>query len=207
MHDSIINMHDRLLRCATLFLGAAFLVLMSACSRGDGANLPDNFKNLSTEDQMDYLMANVAADSVARFVCNAAMGKVHNAPMELQPAVSYAYEKYNEDDLVKFQMALQQFQDESPLNERVRLTKLLGVEDLDQYGYNLGLSYVGSIRVEQKDVAQIDKELELLRKECKTDPDFYKRFMKGFKTALEYDRHHDLDDKIYVKFISYPDSI
>lgn len=182
-------------------------MLLSACSRNDGSRLPDNFKTLSTDDQMEYLMDRMPPDSVARFICNAAMGKVYNARLELQPALSYAYEKYGEDDLVEFQIALAQYQDNLPLHERVRLTKLLGIEDLDQFGYNLGLSYVGLIRVEQKDIPQISDELAKLQKECKADPDFYKRFMKGFKTALEYDRHHDLDDRIYLKFISYPDSI
>lgn len=186
---------------------AALLILVAGCSRGDGGKLPDNFKTLSTDDQMEYLMATIPADSVARFICDAAMGKVYNARVELQPALLYAYEKYEEEDLVSFQKALEQYQDELPLHERVRITKLLGIEDLDQYGYDLGLSYVGTIRVEQKSIDQINSELTRLQKECQTDPDFYARFMKGFKTALEYDRHHDLDDKIYLKFISYPDSL
>lgn len=188
-------------------LFAVLMFIFCACSKGDGSKLPDNFKNLSTVDQMEYLMASLPADSVARFICDAAMGKVYNARIELQPALTYAYEKYGEDDLVAFQMALVQYQEGLPLNEQVRLTKLLGIEDLDQYGYDLGLSYVGTIRVEHKNIQQISEELARLQKECKSDPDFYKRFMKGFKTALEYDRHHDLDDNIYLKFISYPDSI
>lgn len=189
------------------FVFAFVLLLAISCSRNDGTKIPDNFKNLSTEDQMEYLMANLPPDSVARFICNAAMGKVYNARVELQPAMAYAYEKYDEDDLVKFQMAMEQYEDELPLHQKVRITKLLGIEDFDQYGYDLGLSYVGTIRVEQKDIKQISEELAGLQKECKADPDFYARFMKGFKTALQYDRHHDLDDKIYIKFISYPDSL
>lgn len=190
-----------------LLLSALIVLTGASCSNNKDAKLPDNFKTLSTDDQMAYLMTVIPADSVARFICDAAMGKLYNARIELQPALSYAYEKYGEDDLVKFQMALEQYQDQLPLHEKVRINKLLGVEDFDQYSYDLGLSYVGAIRVEQKTVAQINEELEKLKKECKADPDFYKRFMKGFKTALEYDRHHDLDDKIYLKFISYPDSI
>lgn len=192
-----------------LFVSLAWVLsLMAAgCSKNDGNQLPDNFKTLSTEDQMEYLMSQIPPDSVARFICNAAMGKVYNARIELQPALSYAYEKYDEDDLVTFQMALENFQAELPLHEMVKITKLLGMQDLDQFSYDLGLSYVGTIRVDQKSVDQVSDELAKLQKECKTDPDFYKRFMKGFKTALKYDRHHDLDDNIYLKFISYPDSL
>lgn len=195
------------MRKGILFFAFALLLALGACSDGNGNKLPENFKTLATDDQMAYLMANLPADSVARFICNTALGKVYNARIELQPALSYAYENYGEDDQIAFQMALVQFQEELPLQERVRLTKLLGMEDLDQYSYDLGLSYVGTIRVEQKDIKQVADELAKLQKECKSDPDFYKRFMKGFKTALEYDRHHDLDDNIYLKFISYPDSI
>lgn len=181
--------------------------LLAACSGGNGGKLPDNFKTLSTVDQMEYLMGNMEADSVARFICNAAMGKVYNVRLELQPALAYAYEKYDEDNLVKFQVALEQFQDSIPLDQQVKLTKLLGIEDLDQYAYNLGLSYVGTIREEQKTKEQIKQELSALRKECASDPEFYTRFMKGFKTALTLDRHRDLDDKIYQEFINYPDNI
>lgn len=179
----------------------------SACSGGNKGSFPENFKSLSTEDKMEYLMANLPPDSVANYICDAAMGKLHNARIELNPAMAYAYEHYNEEDQVVFQMALAQYQEELPLHERVRITKLLGVEDLDQYSYDLGLSYVGTIRVEGKDIKQINDELERLQKECASDPDFYKRFMIGFKTALRHDRHHDLDDKIYTQFISYPDNL
>lgn len=186
-----------------------FVILLTliGCSKKEGNNLPDNFNNLSNEDKMEFLITNLPPDSTANLICNIAMGKVHNARIELQSALLYAYEKYDESDLVAFQLALQQYQNSLPLHEQVRITKLLGMEDMDQYGYNLGLSYVGLIRAEQKDIKTITDELQKLQKECKSDPDFYVRFMKGFKTALKYDRHHDLNDKIYLKFISYPDSI
>lgn len=209
----IMSLSPRFSRLAHLRLGLwqsacfAIIFLLLACSKGGNNHLPDNFKSLSTPDQMEYLMGRIPPDSLARFICNAAMGKIYNARMELQPAMLYAYEKYDEDDAVQFQMALAQYQENLPLNEKVRITKLLGIEDPDQYSYDLGLSYVGDIRIEQKDINQISEELAKLQKECKSDPDFYKRFMKGFKTALQHDRHHDLDDKIYLKFISYPDSI
>lgn len=185
----------------------ALLLALASCSNNKSNNLPNNFNSLSNEDKMEFLMQEMPADSVANFICNIAMGKVHNARIELNPALQQAYEKYNEADLVKFQMALAQYQQVLPLHEQIRLTKLIGMEDIDQYSYDLGLSYVGTIRSEQKDIKTISEELKKLQKECKSDPEFYVRFMKGFKTALNYDRHHDLDDNIYLTFISYPDSI
>lgn len=156
---------------------------------------------------MEYLMQQMPADSLARYLCNSAMGKVYNSRIELQPAMSYAYDHLSEEDQVKFAQAMEEYQANLPLHEKVRFAKLEAIQDPDVFSYELGLDYVGSIREEEKDIPRISKELEDLKKECKSDPEFYKRFMKGFKTALTYDRHHDLDENIYKKFISYPDSL
>lgn len=190
-----------------LFISLVAGVCLMSCSKSDGVNLPSNFKSLSTEDKMEYLMAEMPADSVARFICNSAMGKIYNSRIELQPAMSYAYEHYSEEDQVKFEMEMANYESELPLHEKVKFSKLAALEDPDMYSYELGLQYVSSIREENKTIEQVSDELAKLRKECQSDPDFYKRFMKGFKTALTYDRHHDLDDKIYRKFITYPDNI
>lgn len=182
-------------------------IFLIACSKGDKSNLPENFKSLSTDDKMAFLMDHMTPDSLARFLCNSAMGKVYNSRIELQPAMAYAYEHYNEDDQVAFALACEEYQQSLPLHEKVKFAKLAATEDPDIMSYELGLAYVGDIRENHKDVAQVTEEIDKLTKECRSDPDFYKRFMKGFKTALRLDRHRDLDDKIYLKFISYPDSI
>lgn len=193
-------------RMPLVALLALLLFLPVACG-GNKDRFPDNFKSLSTEDKMEYLMANMSPDSVARYVCDAAMGKVYNSRIELQQARAYAYEHYNEDEQVAFEAECALYEEALPLHEKVRFAKLAATEDPDVYAYELGLSYIGSIRENHKTAAQIDDELKKLIKECQYDPDFYKRFMKGFKTALQLDRHHDLDDRIYTQFISYPDSI
>lgn len=189
-------------------LAVLMSVLIASCSgNGDSTNLPANFKSLSDNDKMEYLMENLPPDSVARYIANASMGKIYNSRIELQPSMMYAYEHYSEDDLVLFQEALNDYEDSLPLHEKVRFSKLSGIDDPDIFSYELGLAYVGYIRENGLDTQGVAEELRKLRTECAADPDFYKRFMKGFKTALEYDRHHDLDDKIYKEFITYPDSI
>lgn len=204
-------MHSRaLMRLLPIWgktVALAIVLSLAACSGGDRNKLPDNFKSLSTEDKMEYLMASLSPDSTARYICDVAMGKVYNSRIELQQAVNYAYSHYSEDDQVAFAQAFVDYEQALPLHEKVKFAKLAATEDPDMYSYELGLRYVGDIRENAKSVDQVASELAKLSKECKSDPDFYKRFMKGFKTALELDRHHDLDDKIYVKFISYPDSI
>lgn len=156
---------------------------------------------------MKFLMANMRPDSVALYICDAAMGKKYDTNIDLAEAKSYAYEHYNENQVLAFEQACSEYAESLPLNERVKFTKLENLEDVESYSYELGLSYIGNIREEKKDIKEVEDDLEKLMKECQDDKEFYKRFIKGFKTALEYDRHHDLDDKIYLKFISYPDSI
>lgn len=200
----------RLFRHSLSALGVlmlASLIALGGCRGKNGNGLPENFKNLSSEDKMEYLMQNLPPDSVARYISDAAMGKVYGSRIELQRAMAYGYQHYDEDNLVIFQEALNDYEAGLPLNEKVRYNKLTAVEEADMFSYELGLEYVSQIREEKKDAATIKEELNALAKECRTDPDFYKRFMKGFKTALALDRHKDLDDKIYQTFISYPDTI
>lgn len=184
------------------------LLSLGACSdKKDKSVLPDNFNNLSTNDKMAYLMKEMQPDTLAGFICNVAMGKVHNVRIELQQARAYAYEHYNEDQLIDFEEEFSRYEKALPLHDKVKFSKLAALEDPDKYSYELGLSYVSAIREDGKSIKDVSEELEKLQNECKTDPDFYKRFMTGFKLALEYDRSHDLDDNIYLKFITYPDSI
>lgn len=192
-------------------IGLGFIMMiqmiMSSCSDKGGDGLPESFNRMGAPSQMEYLMERDAPDSVARFICYAALGKIEGLHMDMGSALAYAYEHYDESGLVEFQMALEEFQSGLPLADRVRLTRELGMVDLEQFGYELGLNYVGTIRVEQKQAPTIREELAALRKECASYPDFYSRFMKGFKTALKLDRHRDLDDRIYTEFITYQDTL
>lgn len=204
---AMIYFNKKLSRTAGVMLLCVSALIVSGCRRSGSDNLPDNFKSLPTDQQMDILMKDMTPDSVASYICDAAMGKKYDTRIELAKAKAYAYEHYNEAEIVQFDEVIAQYKESLPLHEKVRFTKLEGSDDLDMYGYELGLAYVGTIREEKKDINQISDELNKLMKECQLDKDFYKKFMKGFKTALNYDRHHDLDDNIYLKFISYPDSI
>ena len=188
-----------------IFCIATFTI--SSCKKDVTSSFPGDFKSLPTDKKMEYLMANMRPDSVALYICDAAMGKKYDSRIELAEAKAYAYDHYNEEQILAFEQACSDYKEDLPLNEKVKFIKLEAAEDPDMYSYELGLKYIGKIREDKKDIKQVEEELDKLMKECQTDKDFYKRFMKGFKTALDYDRHHDLDDKIYLKFISYPDSI
>lgn len=182
-------------------------VLLSGCSKEKTADLPNNFNNLSNDQKMEYLMDKLPPDSVAVFVCDVAMGKVYDSRIELGEAMTYAYTHYDQDQVVAFDDAMANYQSKLPLHEQVKFTKLSDLIDPEMYSYELGLKYVGVIREEELDVKQAKEQVDLLMKECKSDPDFYKRFIKGFKAALNNDRGRDLDNNIYTLFISYPDSL
>ncbi|MDE6772160.1 MAG: hypothetical protein K2J49_06120, partial [Muribaculaceae bacterium] len=65
--------------------------------------LPPDFADAGDAGQVDYMMKSSTPDSVARFICNAALGKVENARIDtLSIAAAYAYENYNDSDLILF---------------------------------------------------------------------------------------------------------
>lgn len=209
--NDIIHIRDMKLRSnhiLTLLMVVVLIAGITGCKKeGKSSNVPADFNSLTTDKQMEYLMENMTPDSVAIFISEAAMGQIYDAKMELNPALSYAFEHYNQEQQDSFIRAAEQYKKKLPLHEKVKYVKLEGFEDIDNYSYELGLSYTGIIRDENKSVEQVKDELEALKKECKYDPDFYKRFMTGFKYALEADRHRDLNDKIYLTFINYPDNL
>lgn len=182
-------------------------VAVSGCKKKEIANLPNTFNSLSTEEKMEYLIKKLPPDSVALFICEASMGKKYDSRIELGEAVNYAYTHYNDSTMVIFDDALNQYGDRLPLNERAKFFKLINISDPDMLAYELGLKFVGTIRENDMDVKTVKEELDRFMKESEAEPDTYKRFIKGFKNALEYDRGHDLDEKIYKTFITYPDSI
>lgn len=205
MSSAMMNRFKRFLPAICLM---SLLLIPAGCSKSEkGVDVPDDFNSRTTNQKMEYLMENFTPDSVAVFLCEASLGKIHDVRIELQEAQLYAFEHYKEDDLVTFVDASKEYEKKLPLHEKMKLVKMAATEDPDIYSYELGLSYVGLIREEKKDVKQVTDELEAFRRECKYDPEFYKRFIKGFKLALKNDRHRDLDDKIYVAFINYQDSI
>ena len=179
----------------------------SGCKKKEEANLPSSFSSLSTDEKMEYLMKNLPPDSVAIFICDAAMGKNNDSRIELGEAVAYAYNNYKEADQITFDEAFNRYGEKLPLYEKNKFYNLANLMDPDVFGYEIGLKYVGTIREESKTVKEVKEEVDRFMKECKNDPETYKRFMKGFKEALQYDRGHDLDEQIYTQFISYPDTI
>lgn len=180
---------------------------LAGCKKNEETVVPNTFNSMSTEEKMAYLMKHFPPDSVAYFICDAAMGKQYDSRLELGDALTYAYTHYKESDQVIFDEAFNQYGEKLPLSDMVKFYRMANLSDPEIFAYEMGLRYVGTIRDKDKDAKQVKEELDRFRTTCKTESETYKRFIKGFKEALRIDRGHDLDEKIYTQFIIYPDTI
>ena len=184
----------------------ALSALAGACGDGkDGeGNFPKNVAFMSDSQKVAYVMRKAKPDSVARFICNASLGKVPGVKIDtLANATLYAYEHYKDADLQTFSAAFDEYTSSLPLNEKMMLHKLAADKDPMQMGYELGLEYVNDIRVNHKDEARVEQEIAALKRVCSKNPEdslTFVRFMKGFKVALDYDKPGDIPRRIYEKY-------
>lgn len=182
------------------------MILLSACGKGsDGQGaFPKDFDQLSDEAKMEFMMKNVTPDSVARFICDASLGKVDGVRIDtLSMAALYAYEHYKDDDLQSFQAAFDSYAENLPLADKMKLRTLAASDNPDALGYQLGLEYVNDIRLGNKTTAQVESEIEALRKACASVPGdtmTFKRFMTGFKVALDQDGSEGIPKQIFEKY-------
>lgn len=190
-----------------LLLSAIAIMTATSCGGSKSAEvqpLPDNFSNLPDVAQVDFMMKHTSPDSVARFICNASLGKAPGAALDsLNIAVAYAYTNYNDSNLIVFSREFDDFSSNLPLNDKMKIYSLTGKYDPQRLGYELGLEYVNHIRESRMTVEQIRRELKSFREVCDTDSDMFIRFMKGFKTVLRVDHGKDLPEDIYQTFIEY----
>lgn len=180
-----------------------------ACGRNSSADKgwPAGFEALSSAGKVEYVMKHASPDSVARFICSASLGKENGVSLDLNEATLYAYEHYRDKDFEEFTTAYEECQNSYSLSDKMKLYKMAGALDPQQFGYTLGLEYISSIRDNSKSVEQVNEELAEFKKACGSDADTYRRFVIGFKTALNADHGKDLDEAIYNAFINYEENI
>lgn len=179
---------------------------MPACSGrgGSGNGFPDDFNSLSDAGKVAYMMQHASADSVARFIIYASLGRVQGVTIDtLNNATLQAYENYTDTALQTFSWEFDRLAEELPLYDKMRLRALVGAEDPQGLGLTLGLEYMNQIRVKKMSVAQVTEELKALKKACADNPDVYARFLIGFRTVLRYDRNSDMPEEIYSSFLTY----
>lgn len=182
-------------------------VMIPACGRS-GRNsqgvFPEGFNNMSDREKVVYMMENASPDSVARFICLAALGKIPGVKIDtVAMATLYAYENYTDTTLARFSSEYDQFVNDLALADRMRFYKLAGEIDPQGLGYDLGLHYVDQIREKKMTAKEVKGEIEEFRKACADDADTFNRFLIGFKTVLNIDKGKDLSQEIYTTFINY----
>lgn len=186
----------------------AFILLIPACSgkNGDANAFPEDFNTLSDSQKVTYMMQHVSADSVARFIIYASLGKIDGVRIDsLNLATLKAYETYTDTALQTFSWEFDRIAEELPLHDKMHLRALIGAENPQGLGLTLGLEYMNQIRVKGMTPDQVMEELKELKKASADDPDLYVRFLIGFRTVLRYDRNADMPKEIYDTFLNYDD--
>ncbi len=185
----------------------AGMLLLVACGGKTKAvepPFPTNFNSLSDESKVAFMMEKVTPDSVARFICDGALGKIKDAHIDtIAIAVAYAYEHYNDSSLMYFSREFDDYSSNLDLPDKMRIYLMAGLSDPKRLGYELGLEYVDHIREERMKVADVKNEIEAFKTACADDSVTYVRFLKGFKTVLRLDHGKDLPEEIYQAFIEY----
>lgn len=187
-------------------LVAAVAAGMSSCGdkKKSVKGIPANFGSIGDEGRVAWIMQHAEPDSVARFIIHGALGEIPGVKIDtLAIATNYAYEKYRGADLDKFGAEYDAIVESLSLSRKMKVYSQAGTEDPQGLGYKLGLEYVSSIRDKQMKVADVEKEVEELRKACGSDTATFSRFIIGFKTVLDIDSGKGIPQDVYQKFINY----
>lgn len=182
------------------------LLLLCSCGSKNKSHsdYPENFNKIGDIARVEWAMKTQTPDSLARFIIDSALGRNENARIDsLANATLYVYEHLKGDDLDAFSIQYDSYVEALPLDDKMKVYLLAGSDDPQKLGYRLGLEYVGSIRENNKNVGQVEKELESFRKACGEDTATYRRFIIGFHTVLAVDSGKDISKDIYDKFINY----
>lgn len=185
---------------------AAMAIALAACGSGrnDGSSFSGEGEKMTDSEIVAYMMKQATPDSVARFICHAALGDISGVKIDtLANATLYAYENYKDGDLQTFSLAYDSFAESLPLDRKMTLRKLAAIDDPMALGYELGLEYVNNIRMDKKNAATVEAEIAALKKVCSKNPDdtaTFTRFMKGFEVALKIDSGSDVPREIYRKY-------
>ena len=187
-----------------IILAIGLMIALVGCgkskNKGESA-FPENFNSLPDTARVAFVMKTSTPDSVARFICNAALGNVEGAKIDsLGVATNYAYEKYTGEEIDNFSVEYDTFVASLPLPEKMKMYAMAGVEDPQGLGLQLGLEYMQAIRDRNMTAKEVEAEIEAFRKACGADEDLYQRFLTGFRTVLQVDNGQDVPKAIFDKY-------
>lgn len=178
----------------------AMLLGLGACGGSKGPEaFPEGFASMTDAEQVAYMMEQAEPDSVARFICLAAIGRVPGASIDSLPmATLYAYEHYRDSALTLFAREYDAFSQSLPLPDKMKVLAMAGTVDPNGLGYELGLHYAADIREKNMTAADVRREIEQFRQVA--DSATYERFIKGFQTVLRIDGGRDLPADLYESY-------
>ena len=153
------------------------LTCVALCGCGGKEKSIDNaelFKSAKNDaEKVAIVMKSATPDSVARFICNTALGLNKGVSIDtLQSAVLYAYEHYADENLMKFSDEFDNYSSSLPLAQKMKIMSLAALTDPDGLGYKLGIEYAIQIRDNAMTLKEIDRDMAELRRctiVCSTD--------------------------------------
>ena len=184
-------------------LGIVTLILTGCKSKSNEAEtgFPSALNAGSDADRVAYVMQNATPDSVARFVCMAAIGRVPGTHIDTMAiATAYAYDHYNDADRETFGEAMDRFVEALPLADRMLIYRKAGADNMQGLGYELGLEYLARIRENQMSLQEVDQEIEAFKEACVDDTLTYNRFLIGLKTAIIADSNNSVPAAVAQKY-------
>lgn len=192
-----------------VFVTLSFVIAAFSCKKtGDksDSDWQSAIDSLGDSRKVAYVMDHATPDSVARFICDAALDKAGGCKIDtLAVAAAYAYEHYSDSALMAFSSEFDDYVANRPLPDKMRLYYMAGRTDAHRLGYVLGLEYVSEIREQHKTVDEIRAEIAELKTACGEDSATYVRFVKGFRTVLKADHGSDLPEDVYKAFVDMPE--
>ena len=130
-------------------------------------------------------MNHVAADSLARYICESAISEDTSGSIKsINEAVLYAYINYPDSLKKVFGSELDNYTNSLPVSKRVKLYYLAGKDDPIRLGYKVGKEYVASISDTLGCSTNLKEEIKAYNTVSKNDSSFMDRFMTGLSTAL-----------------------
>ncbi|MBD5283859.1 MAG: hypothetical protein HDS31_04565 [Bacteroides sp.] len=142
--------------------------------------------NASDKEKVQYIAQTCGPDSLARFICYAALGKSNDGKIDsLAMAQLYALEIYQADDekIARFSRVFDETVESLPLADSYRLTEMTGTLDDTQMPIDLGLHYGAKVKRDKIDPARVKTDTASLARIV--DPHFFELFQKAFDTAIK----------------------
>lgn len=203
---SNFNISNALANAALSVAVIASGMIMASCGSKKSVEqeVSENLSNLSDTAKVAYMMRVVTPDSVARYICDASLGRYPQARIDtFTIATAYAYQHYADTCLISFSQELDYYSANLPLPDKMKIYSMGGQSNPQGLGYEMGLEYVNYIRENKMSVDDVKREINAFKDACGEDSLTYIRFLKGFKTVLNADRGKDLPEQIYTVFINY----